>query len=68
MMTKLTEVYHSSYVYYLLRIKPQERLPFVSAGKAVYYRVHTKGTEHQLGSGKHTGARSTAVPVLKSSW
>lgn len=48
-------------------VKPQEQLPFVLAGKAVYYRAHTKGTEHQHGSGKRTGARSTAVLVLKSS-
>lgn len=55
------------YFQYLLGITPREQLPFVLAGKAAYYRAHTKGTELQLESGKHTGARSTAVPVPKSS-
>lgn len=45
----------------------QEQLPFVLAGIAAYCRAHIAGTEHQLWSGKHTVARSTAVPVLTSS-
>lgn len=67
MMTKQTAAYHISYAQYILRINTQEQLPFVLADKAGNYRGHTEDKEHQLGSGRSRGAKSTAGPDLESS-